>query len=178
VVCNAATFETVREAAVCQGLCAAPDDCWLTLRGLRTLDVRLRRHADTALKLAQWLAEQPEVEAVLHPALPAHPGHALWRRDFNGSSGLFAAVLRPVDNTRLEAMVNGFHRFGMGFSWGGYESLALPMPAAYVRSIRTATRWPYQGPLLRLHAGLDDADALISELHSGFQRLRARTPDR
>ena len=150
------------------GLCASGDDCFLALRGLRTLSVRLGRHQETALKLASWLADQPEVERVLHPALQADPGHAIWKRDFRGASGLFGVVLRPVSAAALHAFFDGFSIFGLGYSWGGFESLIVP---AHIR--RTAGRFITDGPVLRIHAGLENPDDLRDDLERGLFRLRA-----
>jgi cysteine-S-conjugate beta-lyase len=150
------------------GLCAGPEDCFLALRGLRTLAVRLERHRNSALEVAAWLAEQPQVARVLHPGLPGHPGHALWRRDFTGSSGLFSIILHPVSKTALAAMLDKLALFGMGYSWGGYESLAIPFDAT---SYRTATKWAPEGPALRLHIGLDAPADLKLDLARGLERL-------
>jgi cystathionine beta-lyase len=152
------------------GLCVGPEDVYLGLRGLRSLGVRLERHQKSGLELARWLAGRPEVARVIHPALPADPGHALWTRDFTGASGLFSIVLKPVPRTKLAAMVDGLSLFGMGYSWGGFESLILPFdPSAY----RTATKWQAEGPALRLHAGLEDVEDLKADLEAGFARLTA-----
>jgi cystathionine beta-lyase len=149
------------------GLFASGDDCFLGLRGLRTLPVRLARHQQTGIALANWLAARPEVTRVLHPALPGDPGHALWKRDFSGASGLFAVELKPVAHAALAAMLNGLSHFGMGFSWGGFESLLIP---SHIR--RTARPFAADGPVLRVHAGLEDPDDLIADLDKGFDRLR------
>jgi cystathionine beta-lyase len=152
------------------GLCVGPEDVYLGLRGLRSLGVRLERHQKSALELARWLAERPEVARVIHPGLPSDPGHALWKRDFTGASGLFSIVLKPVPRAKLGAMVDGLSLFGMGYSWGGFESLILPFdPSAY----RTATKWKAEGPAIRLHIGLEDIDDLKADLDAGFARLRA-----
>ncbi|MGV1014565.1 MAG: cystathionine beta-lyase [Methyloceanibacter sp.] len=152
------------------GLCPGPEDAYLGLRGLRSLGVRLERHQQSALALAEWLATRPEVAQVLHPALPSDPGHALWTRDFTGASGLFSIVLKPVKREAVAAMVDGLGLFAMGYSWGGFESLILPFdPRAY----RTATRWTHKGPALRLHIGLEDVDDLRADLEAGFARLTA-----
>jgi cystathionine beta-lyase len=152
------------------GLCPGPEDVYLGLRGLRSLCVRLERHQKSALELARWLAERPEVARVIHPALPSDPGHAIWKRDFTGSSGLFSIVLKPVPHEKVAAMVDGLSLFSMGYSWGGFESLILPFdPSAY----RTATVWKAEGPALRLHVGLEDVDDLKADLEAGFARLRA-----
>ncbi len=161
-------YRPIKNAIHGMGHGAAPDDCYLALRGLRTLAVRLRRHQETGLALARWLGGRPEVERVLHPALPDDSGHALWRRDFTGACGLFGIVLKPVPAAALAAMLDGLELFGMGFSWGGYESLILP-----AKPTRTAAAWTAAGPLLRVHAGLEDAADLIADLERGFARLAA-----
>ena len=152
------------------GNCIGPDDAYLAQRGLRTMAVRLHRHQETGLALARWLDGRPEVARVLHPALESDPGHRLWRRDFTGASGLFGVLLRPVDRKALAAMLDGLELFGMGWSWGGYESLLVPVDPA---SSRTAVPWTEDGQLLRIHAGLEDADDLIAELDAAFGRLNA-----
>ena len=153
------------------GLCPGPEDVYLGLRGLRSLGVRLERHQRSALELARWLAGRPEVARVIHPALPTDTGHALWARDFTGASGLFSIVLKPVPRAKLAAMVDGLSLFGMGYSWGGYESLILPFdPKTY----RTATTWRAEGPALRLHVGLEDVEDLKADLDAGFARLAGR----
>jgi cysteine-S-conjugate beta-lyase len=150
------------------GLCAGPEDCFLGLRGLRTLAVRLERHRASALDVAAWLEQQPQVARVLHPALPSHPGHAIWSRDFSGSSGLFSVILHPVSKAALATMLDGLVLFGMGYSWGGYESLVVPFDAT---SYRTATKWAAGGPALRLHIGLDNPQDLKLDLAAGLDRL-------
>jgi cysteine-S-conjugate beta-lyase len=152
------------------GLCPGPEDAYLGLRGLRSLGVRLERHQASGLELADWLRRRLEVARVLHPALSSDPGHALWKRDFTGASGLFAIVLKPASTQAVVAMLDGLKLFGMGYSWGGFESLILPFdPSAY----RTATTWREQGPALRLHVGLEDVDDLKADLEAGFARLAA-----
>jgi cystathionine beta-lyase len=160
----------IKTAAHMMGHAAAPDDCYLALRGLRTLSVRLERHQRTGLALARWLQARPEVERVLHPALPQDPGHRLWKRDFAGATGLFGVVLKPCAPGALEAMLDGMALFGMGYSWGGYESLILPVDP---KALRSATPWRETGPVLRLHAGLEDIEDLIADLERGFVRLDA-----
>lgn len=151
------------------GLCAGPDDVYLGLRGIRTLGVRLARHMESALKIAAWLRGREEIAAVLHPGLPGAPGHDLWKRDFKGASGLFSIVFKPCRDEAFSAFVDGLDHFGIGYSWGGFESLAVPFnPASY----RTATRWDHQGPALRLHIGLEDPNDLLADLEAGFGRLR------
>lgn len=162
-------WPAIKKSAAGFGQQAAPDDCFLTLRGIRTLAVRLVRHQETALTLADWLKRQPEVKRILHPADPGDPGHELWRRDFKGASGLFGMVLEPVSRPALASFLDGLELFGMGYSWGGFESLILP---AVENFKRTATAWDEPGRLIRIHAGLENPDDLISDLDAGFKRLR------
>jgi cystathionine beta-lyase len=139
------------------------------LRGLRTIAVRLARHQESGIAVARWFAQRPEVLRVLHPALPTDPGHAIWQRDFTGASGLFSIVLKPVPQSAVNAFLNTLTLFGMGASWGGYESLAIPFDCA---KIRTATRWAPGGPTIRLHIGLEDVEDLIADLERGFSALK------
>ncbi len=171
-VCTSASFEPVKRSALQLGYHAAPDDSYLALRGLRTVGVRLRAHQKAALKVAHWLKTRPEVERVLHPALPDCPGHDIWKRDFAGSSGLFSFTLkRDFAKPAVDAMIDGLELFGIGASWGGFESLVVPTnPARF----RTATKWD-AGPMIRLHIGLEDIDDLIADLESGFARLNGKT---
>jgi cystathionine beta-lyase len=152
------------------GLYASGDDCFLALRGLRTLPVRLARHQETGLRLARWLAAHPAVARVLHPALESDPGHAVWRRDFTGACGLFGLVLKPAPEAAVAAFVDGLAHFGIGYSWGGFESLIVP---AHIR--RTARPFAADGPVLRIHAGLEDPDDLLADLDRGLRRLEAQT---
>ena len=169
VTTTEALYEPIRSAVAELGFCVSSDDAYLALRGLRTLSVRLERHERNALRVAQWLATRPEVERVLYPALADAPGHAIWRRDFRGASGLFAVELVPTPKAELDKMLNSLKLFGMGASFGGFESLAIPMdPLPY----RTATRLAHEGPLLRLHVGLEDPDDLIADLAQALERLR------
>jgi cystathionine beta-lyase len=161
----------LRAMARSLGNCSGADDLYLAQRGLRTMAVRIARNQSNGLALARWLQARPEVARVLHPALPDDPGHPIWRRDFTGASGLFAFILRPVPRAALAAFLDGLQLFGMGASWGGYESLILPGDP---RGMRTATRWDEPGQLLRIHAGLEDPGDLIADLEAGFERL-ART---
>ena len=161
-------WHRLKRYAVQLGTCAGPDDIYLGLRGLRTMGTRLRQHQATGIELAQWLRNRPEVARVIHPALPDDPGHALWRRDFLGASGLFAMELKPVSKQAISAFLNGMELFGMGYSWGGYESLILP---ANPEKLRTASTWNSRGPMIRLHAGLEDVGDLISDLERGLTRL-------
>ena len=161
----------IRQTVKTYGVCAGTEELYLGLRGLRSLPVRLARHQETGLKLASWLTERPEVERVLHPALPGDPGHDLWKRDFDGASGLFGLVLAgPVSQPALAAMIDGLELFGIGASWGGYESLII---TAQPERSRSATDWVASGPTLRIAAGLEDADDLIADLEAGFARLAA-----
>lgn len=163
------TAQAVQKTHEDLGLCPGPEDVYLGLRGLRSLGVRLERHQKSALELARWLADRPEVAQVIHPAMTSDLGHTLWKRDFTGSSGLFSIVLKPVPRERVAAMLDGLELFGMGYSWGGFESLILPFdPSAY----RTATKWKAEGPAIRLHVGLEDVEDLKADLEAGFVRLR------
>jgi cystathionine beta-lyase len=168
VVQDPALYRTIKLSGHGMGYSAAPDDCYLALRGLRTLAVRLHRHQENGLALARWLQARPEVDRVLHPALPDDPGHALWRRDFAGASGLFSVLLKPCSSAAVAAMVDGLRLFGLGASWGGYESLILPVKPELWRTDRP---WQARGPLLRIHAGLEAVDDLIADLEAGFARL-------
>lgn len=166
---NGETAQKIRQMAYSLGLCAGPDDVQLALRGLRTLGVRLAHHERAAIEFASWLEERPEVECVLHPALPSHPDHDIFKRDFKGSSGLFTAILKPVEQKKIEAMLDGLELFAMGWSWGGYESLALPFnPASY----RTATNWDYKGQAIRFHIGHENMDDLKADFTAGLERLK------
>ena len=169
-VTNAATFMAVKQAAALYGHHAAPDDIYLAQRGLRTMAIRLERHAANALALCDWLLTQPEVTRALNPAHPSDPGHALWQRDFTGGCGLFGFVLQNgISDRQVTALVEALTLFGIGFSWGGYESLVLPVDLG---SVRSATHWE-EGPVVRLHAGLEHVDDLKNDLARGFTALRA-----
>jgi cystathionine beta-lyase len=163
-------YERIRGTANGYGYCAGPDDCYLGLRGLRSLSPRLARHQENGLKLAHWLAGRPEVEAVLHPALPGCPGHDLWKRDFTGACGLFGVVLQPAAKSAVAAFLDGLELFALGYSWGGFESLIIPTDPG---KVRTASPWPYAGPSIRIHTGLEDADDLIADLEKGLARFNA-----
>ena len=170
VITTEKMYLPVRTMAADLGHCAAPDDAYFALRGLRTLSVRLERHERNALAVARWLQSRPEVSRVRYPALPEDPGHALWKRDFLGASGLFGVVLKPAPKAAVYAMIDALDLFGIGSSWGGFESLILPTNPARGR---TATRWEAEGPTLRLHIGLEDPEDLIEDLEHGFHQLRA-----
>jgi len=162
---NEATFPKLKETLNTLGLCVGPDDMYLALRGLRTLAVRLERHQRSGIEIARWLAARPEVMKVMHPALESDPGHAIWKRDFLGASGLFSLVLKPAPENAVHAFLNSLQLFGMGFSWGGYESLVILFDCS---SYRTATTWAPGGPALRFHIGLEDTRDLIADLEQGF----------
>ncbi|MDZ4868488.1 MAG: cystathionine beta-lyase [Alphaproteobacteria bacterium] len=149
------------------GLTTGPDDIYLGQRGLRTMAVRLNQHQATAKRIAEWLQTRPEVARVLYPALPTDPGHEIWKRDFKGASGLFGVELKPCSKAALAAMLDGMSLMGMGWSWGGYESLIVP-----AHPHRTAKKFEHQGPLIRIHAGLENADDLIADLDAGLDRLK------
>jgi cystathionine beta-lyase len=165
-----ALYRAVRDGSITFGDAVAPDVCYETLRGLRTLGVRLRQQAASALRLAGWLARRPEVARVLHPALPDDPGHALWKRDFTGAASLFGVLLHPAPRPAVAAMVEGLRLFKIGASYGGFESLIVP---AHPPAERAARPWKAPGPLLRLHVGLEAADDLLADLEDGFARLHA-----
>lgn len=168
ITSNERAAKLVARAKELLGVCPGSEETFLGMRGLRTLATRLAQHQRAAIEMARWLEARPEVARVLHPALPSHPQHAIWKRDFLGSTGLFSVILKPVGKPALAAMLDGLKLFGMGFSWGGYESLVIPFdPTSY----RTATRWNAEGPALRFHIGLEDIDDLKADLEAGFQRL-------
>ena len=160
----------LREAHIDLGQTAGPDDVYLAQRGLRTLAARLKQHGESGLALAQWIARQPEVERVLYPALPSDPGHAIWKRDFLGASGLFSVVLNPVPHAAFAALIDSLQLYGIGASWGGYESLVMPFDP---RETRSVTKWPHAGPSFRIHAGLEAIDDLVADMDAAFGRLRA-----
>jgi cysteine-S-conjugate beta-lyase len=167
---NAKTWPLVTETIRLLGVCAGPDDVFLALRGSRTLAVRLAQHCASGLAMARWLAGRPEVLRVLHPALEGDPGHAIWKRDFTGASGLFSIVLKPKPQAAVDAMLDSLKLFGMGFSWGGFESLVIPFDCT---TYRTATTWNPGGPTLRLHIGLENVEDLKADLDRGFAALAA-----
>ena len=161
-----AVWPRLRSAAYQLGQAVSPDDCALMLRGLRTLDVRMTRHGENGLAVANWLAARAEVGRVLHPALPADPGHTIWLRDFSGTSGLFGFTLKGADNAARTRFIDALTLFGIGFSWGGYESLVVPS-----NPIRTAVAWTDPDALVRLSIGLEDPADLIADLERGFAAI-------
>ncbi len=168
-------YDTLQRTWRQLGQSAGPDDVYLAHRGLLTLELRMKRHWESGLRLAEWLADQPEVAEILHPAMPGDPGHALWKRDFAGAGGLFGFTLTPEasDRAKIQALLDPMRAFGLGFSWGGPQSMLTPADPGRVR---TATPWPRPGApggqLMRIFAGLEDPDLLIDDLRLGFQRLR------
>jgi cystathionine beta-lyase len=167
---NARAWPLISEAIRLLGVCAGPDDVFLALRGLRTLAVRLAQHHQSALQIARWLATRPEVLRVLHPALESDPGHGIWKRDFTGASGLFSIVLKPAPQKAVDALLDAVQLFGLGYSWGGFESLVIPFDCA---PYRTATKWAPGGPALRLHIGLENVEDLRCDLERGFAAFNA-----
>ena len=169
VVTNERHWLRLRRAVADFGYCVSPDDCYLALRGLRTIGVRMRAQQQSALKIARWLQDRPEVLRVLYPALQGDPGHAIWKRDFSGAASLFGVVLKPASAPAVAALIDALRLFGIGSSWGGFESLAIRAdPAKY----RSATHWNPGGPLLRLHIGLEDPDDLLADLEQGFEQMK------
>ncbi len=163
-------WAALRDTSFALGQVASPDDSWLGSRGLRTMAIRLRQHGETALRIAAWLQSRPEIAEVLHPALPSCPGHDLFVRDFNGPAGLFAFTLNAGSDDARAALIDTLDLFGIGYSWGGFESLALPIdPHRY----RALPQPPRAGLMVRLQIGLEDADDLIDDLHRGLEAWRA-----
>lgn len=170
VSANARAWAQLKETAISLGVCAAPDDIFLAARGLRTLAIRMKEHSARSQDLAAWLEKQPGVRAVYHPALPSHPDHALFQRDFTGAGSLFSILLEPAPREKLAAMLDGLRVFGMGWSWGGYESLLLPI---HPEKSRSATEWNVDGNMLRVHVGLEGLEDLRADLRDGLARYRA-----
>ena len=170
IAANAKAWPKIAEAIRLLGVCAGPDDVFLALRGLRTLAGRRAHHQQAGLEMARWLAARPEVLRVMHPALESDPGHAIWKRDFTGASGLFSIVLRPAPQRAVDAFLDTLTLFGMGYSWGGFESLVIAFDCA---SYRTATTWNPGGPTLRFHIGLESLDDLKADLERGFEAFNA-----
>jgi cysteine-S-conjugate beta-lyase len=176
VAANESAVAGLKNFVRLNGLCVGPDDVYLTLRGVRTLAVRLDQHFRSGLTVARWLEQRPEVLRLLHPALPSHPGHAIWKRDFTGACGLFSVVFKPVPQKAVFAFLDELELFGIGASWGGFESLAIPFDCT---SVRTATRWQPGGPTVRFHIGLEAVEDLLADLERGFAAFAqaARNPD-
>jgi cystathionine beta-lyase len=170
VAANKTAWPRLAETVYASGLCLGPDDMFLGLRGLRTMGVRLAQHYASGMKVARWLETRPQVLRVVHPALEGHPDHALWKRDFTGACGLFSVVLKPAPVAAVHAFLDALTLFGIGASWGGYESLAIPFDCA---PVRTATPWAPGGPTVRFHIGLEDVADLIADLERGFEAFAA-----
>ena len=167
---DAAVEKKVRGSANMLGQCVGPDDCYLALRGLRTMPTRLKAHAAAGIAVAEWLQGRSEVARVLHPALRDNPHHAQFKADFTGACSLFGVELRPIPDATLVAFLESLRLFGMGYSWGGFESLILPQDP---RPLRSARPWTGDGPLVRLHIGLEDVEDLIADLQQGFAAMAA-----
>jgi len=169
-VTTEAAFIPVKKTASGSGYCGGPDDIYMAMRGLRTLPLRMKQHHTSGLAIAQWLQARPEVHRVMHPALPEDPGHAIWKRDYDGASGLFGFVLEACSEAQFAAFMDHMDLFKLGYSWGGYESLVVP---TYPNTLRSATEWSAPGPAVRIHVGLEAVEDLIADLERGFARLHA-----
>ncbi|CAH7221219.1 cystathionine beta-lyase/L-cysteine desulfhydrase/alanine racemase [Vibrio chagasii] len=172
-VANEKCWGQLREQSYLMGQCVSPDDAYLGLRGIRTLDVRLRQHAESSLKVAKWLETRPEVDHVRHPALESCPGHEFFKRDFTGGNGLFSFVLKNSNTKATTALLDGMTHFSMGYSWGGFESLILANEPSSFDSLRTVANPNFEGTLIRVHIGLEDVDDLIADLEAGLERYNA-----
>ncbi|OQQ10451.1 cystathionine beta-lyase [Vibrio cyclitrophicus] len=172
-VANEKCWDQLREQSYLMGQCVSPDDAYLGLRGIRTLDVRLRQHAESSLKVAKWLEARPEVDHVRHPALESCPGHEFFKRDFTGGNGLFSFVLKNSNTKATTALLDGMTHFSMGYSWGGFESLILANEPSSFDSLRTVANPNFEGTLIRVHIGLEDVDDLIADLEAGLERYNA-----
>ncbi|MCG9552975.1 cystathionine beta-lyase [Vibrio sp. Isolate31] len=172
-VANEKCWDQLREQSYLMGQCVSPDDAYLGLRGIRTLDVRLRQHAESSLKVAKWLETRPEVDHVRHPALESCPGHEFFNRDFTGGNGLFSFVLKNSNTQATTALLDGMKHFSMGYSWGGFESLILANEPSSFNSLRTVANPNFDGTLIRVHIGLEDVDDLIADLEAGLDRYSA-----
>ena len=170
IVTNEKHWLPVRKAVADIGYSVSPEDCYLALRGFRTIGVRMKHQMQSALRVARWLSTRPEVKRVIYPALESDPGHVIWRRDFEGASALFSFVLEPCESKAVHAFIDSLELFGIGSSWGGYESLVV---LAEIARFRSVTRWEPGGPTVRLHIGLEDPEDLIADLAQGFERLKA-----
>ncbi|CAK1707209.1 cystathionine beta-lyase [Vibrio crassostreae] len=172
-VANEKCWDQLREQSYLMGQCVSPDDAYLGLRGIRTLDVRLRQHAESSLKVAKWLETRPEVDHVRHPAFESCPGHEFFKRDFTGGNGLFSFVLKNSNTKATTALLDGMTHFSMGYSWGGFESLILANEPSSFNSLRTVANPNFEGTLIRVHIGLEDVDDLIADLEAGLERYNA-----
>ncbi|KAA8678733.1 cystathionine beta-lyase [Vibrio gigantis] len=172
-VANEKCWDQLREQSYLMGQCVSPDDAYLGLRGIRTLDVRLRQHAESSLKVAKWLETRAEVDHVRHPALESCPGHEFFKRDFTGGNGLFSFVLKNSNTKATTALLDGMTHFSMGYSWGGFESLILANEPSSFDSLRTVANPNFKGTLIRVHIGLEDVDDLIADLEAGLERYNA-----
>jgi cystathionine beta-lyase len=168
IVTNERYWLPVRKTVAEYGYGVSADDCYLALRGFRTIGVRMKQQMENAIKVARWLQSRPQVKRVIYPALEGDPGHAIWKRDFTGAASLFSFVTQPASEKQVAAFVNALRLFGIGSSWGGFESLAI---VARIERYRTATKWDAGGPTIRLHIGLEDPDDLIADLERGFAAL-------
>ena len=171
-VSNQRCWDQLREQSYLMGQCISPDDAYLALRGLRTLDVRLRQHEENSIKVANWLAKHPLVDHVRHPALETCPGHAFYKRDFTGCNGLFSFILKTADSKATTELLDGMKHFSMGYSWGGFESLILANEPSSFNSLRTVANPNFKGTLVRLHIGLENVDELIDDLDKGLERYQ------
>jgi len=161
--------KTLRKVHHRLAMCPGPDNAYLALRGLRTLAVRLKQHEQSTLRIAKAMQKRPEVARVLYPALPEDPGHALWKRDMTGSCGLFGMVMKETSEAKIGAFVDALHHFGLGYSWGGYESLVIALQPARVRVV---SDWPADSWIVRLHIGLEDPEDLLSNLAQAFDAMK------
>ena len=171
-VANARCWPQLRENAYLMGQMLDADTAYMTSRGLRTLGVRLRQHHESSLRIAEWLAQHPQVARVNHPALPGSKGHEFWKRDFTGSSGLFSFVLsKRLNDAELAEYLDNFSLFSMAYSWGGFESLILANQPEQIAHIRPDAEVDFSGTLIRLHIGLENVDDLQADLAAGFARI-------
>ncbi len=169
IVTNEQYWKTVRKTVADYGFGVSPDDCYLALRGFRTIGVRMKQQMQSALTVARWLQKRSDVRRVIYPALEDDPGHQIWKRDFDGAASLFSFVTIPVGERAIEAFVNALKLFGIGSSWGGFESL---IQVAHITRYRTATKWDPGGPTIRIHVGLEDPDDLIADLEQAFAIMK------
>ena len=169
-VANEKYWEQLREHSYLLGQCVSADDAYLGLRGIRTLDIRLRQHAENSLTIANWLTSRPEVDHVRHPELPSCPGHEFFKRDFKGGNGLFSFVLKTSYPKATNAFLDTLQHFSMGYSWGGFESLVLANEPKSFNSLRTIANPNFKGTLIRVHIGLEDVDDLIADLTAAFEK--------